>query len=535
MSTKKILTSLLVTGLSLTAILYNSCKDPLQDVDLVVNTELFKTNISVQVRDYNSTSPVGIADVTLKIIGGSDYSNPAGDVEFPDYVLDAIGNKDFEVANGFTAMVLSPGTVPTEDKPVRFTIVASAPGYLTTYKNVFIPAEGDYNVVIGMTKLDDLPQGVSSSIGTISAPSAGTTAEIIFEAAATNGKAEKAVVTINPGTKFYDEAGTQLTGTLDFTMVHFDNQNEKAILSAPGSGLEGGIYYDSLGNKLDAGINPGSLGLVDIVIKKGTKKVKTFSQPVKLQMELNGNSLYSGEQFIAAGNKVPVWSTNENTGVTKMETEKEIYTNGNGKLEVSMDLEHLTEYVLTPFYSAEGFCLRGTYSFMANNPFFDFSVKLYESPTNKLLGISTSRTVLNNFVCYSKKYYFKVYVRNQLVLTTPVYNGCTSYVESFNFQEPQPPTYIPFKADVRGKCENKPNKRIAPNLAVKIWDEETNEWLPYGDMKKGYLNGQLVKGKTHRLGAFFYGLWQERNIDANGSEVVFNEVWDLPPMVCSQY
>ena len=111
-----------------------ACKSPLQDVKLVVNSKVFKTKIAFQIQDAVPTSPEPIPNITVKVFGGSDYSNPDNSIENPSYVLDSKGTKSFKVVKGFTTFFLSPGIEPNANKPVKFTAIFSAPGSIVTGK-----------------------------------------------------------------------------------------------------------------------------------------------------------------------------------------------------------------------------------------------------------------------------------------------------------------------------------------------------------------------------------------------------------------
>jgi len=159
MKIKKILSIAIAFLLTVSLITsLDSCKlkNPVEGVSLIINYDLIKTYINIQFVDASTGELIGQMDNTqVKII----ISGPNADA-----VLDNTGiiKDEFYSTNGFLGLGLNPNSeyVPTSLNPIKFTVVTSLNGYISTSKTFTIGKEGTYNDKIVMTNISNPPDGV---------------------------------------------------------------------------------------------------------------------------------------------------------------------------------------------------------------------------------------------------------------------------------------------------------------------------------------------------------------------------------------
>lgn len=145
------------TLLLVAATSFYSCdlKDPLDGVQIVVNTDFIKTQMAVSFVDATTGLPIE-RGVALSI-GGEDQAQ----------VVNIGGRPEFNPQEGIITLALKQGVTPTESNPVSFTVSVSASGYLTSYQPVEVKADGMYMYEVKMINKNNLPDGAIQEEGTI--------------------------------------------------------------------------------------------------------------------------------------------------------------------------------------------------------------------------------------------------------------------------------------------------------------------------------------------------------------------------------
>ena len=332
-----LLKSLLVTlSLTLTSIfVIQSCdlSGVTDGLELYVDTDLVSLVASIQVVDANEAIAEIAGDIEVEIMG-----------EDAENIYTLMGSKEIEVIDGMINIAVLKSNIPTPDNPLKFSIRTKANGYVSGLKTFVVPNDSVMVEAIKMVNTASPPVGVSVETGSFTSDANGTVSQQIFSSPLDNGKQEKAEVVVPPSTKMYDENGNELTGSVNFTMVHFDERNESSMDAFPG-GFDTDNIVDENGNDLGESQFM-TAGFTTINMDVGGQSVKTFSQPINVTMTINPDMINPATgQLIAIGDTIPVWSLDGDSDQWKKEGDGVVQDN-NGTLEVQFLTDHLSSFNL---------------------------------------------------------------------------------------------------------------------------------------------------------------------------------------------
>ncbi len=522
-----------------------ACKSPLQDVKLVVNSKVFKTKIAFQIQDAVPTSPEPIPNITVKVFGGSDYSNPDNSIENPSYVLDSKGTKSFKVVKGFTTFFLSPGIEPNANKPVKFTAIFSAPGYLNAIVNVSLNKTGNSSYRVKMIKIDNTPAGVSAATGTMQVGTNGLGSNFTLTSNASGTQSFGATIFFTSGTRFYNSAGTELTGTLNVSIIHYNNQSESSLQSFPGGlDIHSGSYQGSQINNFTFL----TAGLVDFQITAGNQNVASFSNPAILTMGIDPNTYNPDNQsMVSAGQSIPVWTMNQSNGVWNFLSNSTIESGTNGLQSVSnLNSPGIVNYD----YRVNNNGIANPQLGIGGNSLGDFppsgylNFRLYFANTNTYYGNEQWFSIdeIRNGSNFSYpilpsdiQFVLRAFYGNQLVgESSPFSSSIGTIYMNYNFSGFNFINYFRVEANVWGTCPNQPDVRNTPDAAVYIRDVN-GYYENFGWMSDGFYTGYFQSGRTYNYCVFAYGQLSEGSftIESGFSGTLYyeNNV-ELSPEAC---
>ncbi|MCF8425692.1 MAG: hypothetical protein K9H61_03380 [Bacteroidia bacterium] len=236
-------------ALFLTFSLVNSCKikNPIEGVGITIKA-----------------SAVGAPNIFRVINANTGYSDPqfenaivkiSGDDA--DIIYTADGSKTIKIVEGQFGLSVRSGIKASSDNPIKFNILVSIPGYLDLYMPFEITNETPITTTLSLINLTTPPPSVSSK-DTFANVSAG--GELMDTLKFTtpipaNGDAN-AEITINPGTKFFDENGNPFVGKVNAKAVFIEPKTEDELYTFPGNKSGMLIYDSSLNNPNMYILNP---------------------------------------------------------------------------------------------------------------------------------------------------------------------------------------------------------------------------------------------------------------------------------------
>lgn len=312
----------------------HACKKPTQDINLLVNTStLSKAPTLVQFVNANAAGGTTLpSNFTVKITG-------------TDAKLVQVdgGGTNFTVTNGVLPLSLTKQANPSTANPVTYTIYAEIPGFLPVAKNITITGNTSSTPVIPLVEYAKPVQG--TAVVTKQADlSAGVTTTTTVAATTTNATTtENSAISIPAGTQMLDAGGAAINSSqLSVNAVYFGTGNKASLNAFPG-GFNVTNAVGPNGQNISSGTTFVTAGMLSINLNAGSTAVKAFSKPVTLTMEINDKLVNpQTHQIVKAGDVIPVWSLNEQTGQWKYESTATIARNSGGKLSVSFAITHLS-------------------------------------------------------------------------------------------------------------------------------------------------------------------------------------------------
>ena len=343
MNTKRI--SVWMVMLALVLLTPAGCKkitNPLDNLKLIIDYNLIKTTVDFHIKDASTGQYLG-SEVSLQaliIIAGRDAQG----------IVDPIGGKlkdnSIKVNRGLASVGISPAPAytPSADKPVQFSIVVKAPGYLTTTRQVSITSTGRHFVEVSLVQLNNTPNGVTATqqngAATLQNGSVSASSVVVLPNAGTS-------LSIPQGLIMKDAGGNLLQGEVNVTIVHFDPTQTQAVNAFPG-GLLPTV------KRADGSVQKGAFytaGFVAIQVTDQNGRVAANFQNGALGLTTEINSqVYNPNNNgpVASGNTVGIWSLNEGNGQWQEEGSATIVSE-DGKLKVTANLTHLSYYAFNWF------------------------------------------------------------------------------------------------------------------------------------------------------------------------------------------
>ncbi len=302
------------------------------------------------------------------VIGDIDSGSTPPTIKAPAYtltgrVLDAKTGTpvaDAEVkayATGSVKIIFTGKTDPLGNisiagtsKDTNINIVVNKDKYVETGRQVLTTGEAVQNFTIAMVNIDNEPKGVNTEVETISA--ANVPLGIIIDSSVTsNGKTVTTEVDIPAGTTMTTANGDEVTGDLSTQLSNYSATEVTSTNAFPGGFA---IVANVNGTDVDGAFE--TAGFVSIEIKDANgNKVKYFDQPIEVKMQIDDNFInpLTGVK-IAIGDKVPVWSYDDNTAAWAFEQDGTVQDLNptDGLVDVVVQANHLSYWNLDWHYSA---------------------------------------------------------------------------------------------------------------------------------------------------------------------------------------
>jgi len=315
--------------------LFSGCKNPAKDVQIIVDTDIFKSPTLIQFTNAKAGVD-GPKTFTVEVKG------PGASL-----VRTITGGKVFKTAEGFLNLVLDRTANPSPASPVKFTVIANAAGYAPTYVDVVITSATDPTIYkVPMSEYANPAVGSGTIVATKPITNGAASTDISFTTATNAGMAQKSDIIIPTGTSFLDAAGQSVGGSqLEARVVYSGFAADGSFANLPGDGFAANLT-DANGQPVAAGAYLDPVGSVSINMFAGGKEVKSFNKPVTLDMEINNTIINpTTNQPIKENETIPLWSLNSQTGQWKNEGNATVVKNTAGVLVARAQINHLTDWV----------------------------------------------------------------------------------------------------------------------------------------------------------------------------------------------
>lgn len=545
---KKLLLSLksaLAAVLLLITLYVSGCDitDPLENIRVILNTKERPTTVSFIFRDSETNEPVGFnSENQVQItLSGRDRN----------LIIDLLNREvgGIRAEQGFVSFAIRDDVIPSEGNPVEFLLVAQAEGYISTSRQVLLTNKGSNAFEMIMVSRDNLPSGVSGgrtgNLGNTSAQT-GTASEIIIDSGAI-GRDIPARVRIAEGTIMLDRSGNALNGAVEADIFHFNSTDPASLQSFPGGFAARVANFDDLASVTR---QPASLqntdnqtvffttgGFLSLEITVGGQQVRTFSQPIEIEMELDDNAFDQTGTPVSPGSEVPIWSYDRDTGEWSFESYVVISSAKNGGLALNFRATHLSWWNID-WYGPS--CVYGTrVNLLNSNQQLRGRLLRTDVTPNVLLGWMPSRTLpgVPNFIEFLYAPFdipgkLELYnMADQLLGTVELPDLCSATPVSFDVN-PSSELTITFRG--RGLCADDDDVEVRPNLPVWYRPLTGGTWLQAGNTVNGEITITFPGTGIYRFGTWFEEEWYEYELNLSGFNDgdLFEQDIELPQSVC---
>ena len=498
--------------------LFGGCKNPAEDVLIVVNTDIFKSPMLLQFVNAKSGA-AGPQDFTVEITGPN-----------ASLVRTTTGGKVFKAGAGLLNLLLDRNANPTPSSPVKFTVVANVSGFAPTYQDVVITSATDqriYKVPMVEYKNPSQNTGVVEATKAITNGTAST--DLVFTTTTNTTMADKSDITVPSGTGFLNAAGQALSGNqVDAKIVHFGTAGAGTTQALPGGTFSTNVIGAN-GQPIAAGVNFNPAGAVAIDMFAGTIEVKGFTKPIIIDMEVVATMINpTTNQAIKVNETIPMWSLNEKTGQWKSEGNATFVTNATGKLAARMQITHLSVWMSA--YTATSCNTNITINRPSSDSDEQFELtspsgsvayttllkgektkSIALASTSNEKGVIKARSVTGNYASNA--------------LTSSAYTTLCSQNSAFTFAAA--PDVINANVYVKFKCSNK-DLLTGINAYVTITPVggSTDDAKIY-NLVNGRGTGSIINGVTYSIVASVDGVIYRSQFKADKSDFILPSGFDL--------
>jgi len=523
---------LIVLGLIGFIGLFLSCSKPFEGVTAIVSNSYIKQRISVQVIDANpkATNPYPASpSITL-----------SGDAVKKGLIYTGDGEALTEtpgiaklVSNTIT-LAIKPNTIISNASPLKFSIEASAAGFITNTQDVVVRSSDSLQYVqIKLLKPSSLPTGVSITAAQDNSVVNGTSSSpfvvkvVSSEPIQGGGSVPQTQVqaTIPAATVFKDKLGAVINkSNLAINIGNYSSSSPDAVES-----IGGGI------NNVLTSTDPAPktlilAGALKITASLGGTDVKSFSNPVSVESFVDAQVFNPVTQSnLKEGDTVPVWSKDEGSNVWVAEPSVTIVKDpSTGRLKANVPITHLSWWCFGWF---QPICLPLT--ILYTSPKFSnkqISVLAFSSEGNQFLAAKTqSIWNLGLFFMdlpklnYTLKIYEGLGTYNQRLITTVNLKSCTSTltINDNPPANPNPSLYF----DLQTSCKDGVFRYTGP-IDYKLSTD--TKWQSFTPSSGGTLTTTLLEwNKTYDFRIIYKGTEFSRSRQVVQSEFRQNSagVW----------
>lgn len=484
-----------------------SCQkiNPFEDLELTVNTDIYKAPILIKFVNANSGATSTPQGLTVTISGAGK-----------DYVLSDAGKKEYLVTDNVLSLVLNKNVSPNASSPIEFTVSVQGSGYVSTSKTfVITDTELASFYEIPVTKVSEPPAGVATTIEPVNLALG---EKVVVPATAE--KPEVAEITLQPGTQVRDATGATInTNNVSVQVVQYTTETTASLQSFPGGFGAENVAMNN-GSTTDGDFITG--GFVAIDMEADGKAVKSFSKPIQVSVGINPDltSPETGET-IKVGDKIPTWSYDSNTGQWKEEGSATVVKGSDGKLTATFEASHLSYWNLDWYFYGSCSNSGGTVKFNVSSnvssnvnsydyygvvylvdrfnrkyyytQMWDFDVRNGNTNNGLYRAIRGNGNRLQIMV-YSRR-------NGQLLGSTSVFDACATSSMPITLNVPSPPTYIDVDIDFTAKCTNK-KLNIKPSTWLDLFGISGGGYA-YAYARSGQASLRVIEGQTYNFYTYY--------------------------------
>ncbi len=314
----------------------SACKRGItENVRVNVNTTKYSNSVLLRFVNANVASATRPGNFAVKISGPGAGS-----------LVDADGGTNYFAKLGMAPLFVTNNQLFSSSNRLAFKIEVDAPGFLKLIKDIVVTTGEPTVVTVYLQELGSPPVGVAIKTADIGLLNGVVQANQLISTPTPSGTTETVTLKIDSGTQFLDANGVQISAANATTNVQFYS----ALSSSANNVFPGGMAPQYVkgpdGNWIPGGLNFVTAGMFTMNMKAGNTEVKKFSKPITASIELNANQdNFETGNPVQAGDSIPVWSLNEETGEWVYEGKANVFAD-NGKLSAKFEMSHLSGWNL---------------------------------------------------------------------------------------------------------------------------------------------------------------------------------------------
>jgi len=486
--------------------LFNSCSKPFEGVSAILSNSYIDHRVNVQVVDANPKSTTYYpANAVITLTGdaikkGLVYSADGAPLN------ESSGNA--KLVNNTITLAIKPYYKITSAAPIKFTITAEAPNYITNTQDVVVTSLDSLQYVnVKILKPSALPVGVAYSTTSAATNADGAITKDIVVAVGNNtggGSGQPQVaISIAAGTVFRDANNNPIKSDKGIAMntTSFSSGSNESV-----SAIQGGLdnVATSTGNAtfiLGAAVN--------IKSSVGGVPVKSFSSPIPTVVNLPATMLNpSTKSPIKEGDIMPVWSKNDGVGNWIKEgtcrVEKDPAT---GLFKATMLVSHLSSWMTAFDQEVCASSLKLNYSSNNNNVTTLYVAAYAKDGNGQLITGKVVSAKNGDVISFDLPKGIDVNVKmfagssdNGTLIQTVAVAACATSANLTNNRVVTNPTLF---FDLQTKC-NDGTFRYTGDIFYKV--SGTNIWEPFTPSVNGTLTTNLLEwGKTYDFRIIYKG------------------------------
>ncbi len=312
-----------------------ACRNPLEGVDLRTKAPITTGLIDIRLYDPAGNPVPKSSRVTLT---GPDASKIVTTLRKADYSVNA---------DGLLRLAVLPSLAPSKERPIQFTLVVEADGYLTIVQPITVTSRNRQTRTLRW--IDPARPPRTLAVGRIyknTGADGATSGPVALLTPSPPQSTDKASVLLEPGTRLLDRDGKPVAGTITLTTL-YTNARELTTSQVPGGGRLADVKPH------DGMTGPGPFRVLSMAgsvtlesYSSAYQLAYTSSQPMVCYMDLNPATINAQTgRPIQPGDSIPLFSYDAVTRQWQQEKAGVVTRSLVGGLEYQVSIDRFLTYV----------------------------------------------------------------------------------------------------------------------------------------------------------------------------------------------
>ncbi len=312
-----------------------ACRNPLEGIDLRTKAPITTGIIDIRLYDPAGNPLPQSSRITLT---GPDASKIVTTLRKTDYSVNA---------DGLLRLAVLPSLAPSRERPIQFTLVVEADGYLTIVHPITVTSRNRLTRTLRWIDPARPPRTLAAGrIAKNTGADGATSGPVALLTPSPPQSTDKASVLLEPGTRLLDREGKPVAGTITLTTL-YTNARELTTSQVPGGGKLSHVVARS---------DKANLGAFRVLSMAGSVTLESYSsayqlaytssQPIVCYMDLNPATINAQTgRAVQPGDSIPLFSYDAVTRQWQQEKAGIVTRSLVGRLEYQVSVDRFLTYV----------------------------------------------------------------------------------------------------------------------------------------------------------------------------------------------